>query len=125
LLLQRSRWGGLPTRVLLLGLIIAVFCIVLLPSIIFPIVGLYILWRLPLRKKGTLYAACIYLIAALAALWWLEMAMSDRGIDYYGSGYIGTIASSALTIVTIMLLIANFLGRDEQAQPQLRDDQER
>jgi hypothetical protein len=124
LLLRRSRWGGLPTRLLLLSLLIAVFCIVLLPSIIFPIAGLYLLWSLPLRKKGTFYAACIYLIAALAALWWLELAMSDRGIDYYGSGYIGVIPSLALTIITAMLLIANFLGRDGPARPELREGQE-
>jgi hypothetical protein len=124
LLLRRSRWGGLPLRMLLLCLLVTIFCIVLLPSVIFPIVGLYIVWRLPLRKKVTFYAACIYLIAALAALWWLEMAMSDRGIDYFGSGYIGIIPSSALTLVTAALLIVTFLGRDEQAQPEFGKGQE-
>lgn len=124
LLLRRSRWGCLPIRVLLLSLAIVVFGIVLLPSIVFPIVGLYIVWRLPLGKKATLYAAYIYLIAAVAALWWLEVAMSDRGIDYYGTGYIGIIPSLVLTVLAVGLLIANFVDAKGQAQFEFRNAKE-
>lgn len=114
----------MPIRVLLLSLAIVVFGIVLLPSIVFPIVGLYIVWRLPLGKKATLYAAYIYLIAAVAALWWLEVAMSDRGIDYYGTGYIGIIPSLVLTVLAVGLLIANFVDAKGQAQFEFRNAKE-
>ena len=89
LFLRRSRWGGLPRSVVLMALAIVVFCVVLLPSIVFPVVGLYLAWRLPRQRKMTLYAAYIYLIAALAALWWLEMALSDRGLTTTGQGISG------------------------------------
>ena len=123
-LLLRGVGGRLPIRVLLLSLAIVVFGIVLLPSIVFPIVGLYIVWRLPLGKKATLYAAYIYLIAAVAALWWLEVAMSDRGIHYYGTGYIGIIPSLVLTVLAVGLLIANFVDAKGQAQFEFRNAKE-
>ena len=116
LLLRRSRWGSLPRSVLLILLAIVVFCVVLLPSIVFPVVGLYLAWRLPRQRKMTLYAAYIYLIAALAALWWLEMALSDRGIDYYGTGYIGIVPSAVLTGLTAVLLVVSFVDTEGRAQ---------
>jgi hypothetical protein len=116
LFLRRSRWGGLPRSVLLIMLAIVVFCVVLLPSIVFPVVGLYLAWRLPRQRKMTLYAAYIYLIAALAALWWLEMALSDRGIDYYGTGYIGIVPSAVLTGLTAVLLVVSFVDTEGRAQ---------
>ena len=116
LLLRRSRWGSLPRSVLLILLAIVVFCVVLLPSIVFPVIGLYLAWRLPRQRKMTLYAAYIYLIAALAALWWLEMALSDRGIDYYGTGYIGIVPSAVLTGLTAVLLVVSFVDTEGRAQ---------
>ena len=116
LIFRRSRWGDLPTIVSLIALAILVFCVVLLPSIIFPIVGLYIVWRLPLRKRVTLYAAYVYLIAAVAALWYLEIALSDRGIDYYGSGYIGIVPSAAVTGLSALLLILSFVDKQGRGQ---------
>ena len=116
LLLRRSRWGSLPRSVLLILLAIVVFCVVLLPSIVFPVIGLYLAWRLPRQRKMTLYAAYIYLIAALAALWWLEMALSDRGIDYYGTGYIGIVPSAVLTGLTAVLLFVSFADTEGRAQ---------
>jgi len=116
LLLRRSRWGSLPRSVLLILLAIVVFCVVLLPSIVFPVIGLYLAWRLPRQRKMTLYAAYIYLIAALAALWWLEMALSDRGIDYYGTGYIGSVPSAVLTGLTAVLLVVSFVDTEGRAQ---------
>ncbi len=113
---RRSRWGGLPATIVLIALAILVFCLVLLPSVTFPLLGLYLVWRLPLRKKLTLYAAYVYLIAALAALWWLELALSDRGIDYFGTGYIGIFPGAVLTLLTIVLLIASFLDKKARAQ---------
>ena len=116
LFFRRSRWGGLPRSVVLIVLAIVVFCVVLLPSIVFPVVGLYLAWRLPRQRKMTLYAAYIYLIAALAALWWLEMALSDRGIDYYGTGYIGIVPSAVLTGLTAVLLFVSFADTEGRAQ---------
>ena len=116
LFLRRSRWGGLPRSVVLIVLAIVLFSVVLLPSIVFPMVGLYLAWRLPRQRKMTLYAAYIYLIAALAALWWLEMALSDRGIDYYGTGYIGIIPSAVLTGLTAVLLFVSFADTEGRAQ---------
>jgi hypothetical protein len=113
---RRSRWGDLPTVVILIALAILVFCVVLLPSIIFPVVGLYIVWRLPLRKKATLYAAYVYLIAAVVALWYLEIALSDRGIDYYGSGYIGIAPSAAVTGLTALLLVLSLVDKQGRGQ---------
>jgi len=75
----------LSKTIIFIALAILVFCVVLLPSVIFPLLGVYLVWRPPLRTKLTLYAAYVYLIAALAALWWLEVALSDRGIDYFGA----------------------------------------
>jgi hypothetical protein len=116
LFLRRSRWGGLPRSVVLIVLAIVVFCIVLLPSIVFPIVGSYLAWRLPRQRKMTLYAAYIYLMAAIAALWWLEMALSDRGIDYYGTGYLGVVPSAVLTGLTAVLLVVSFVDTEGRAQ---------
>ena len=116
LFLRRSRWGGLPRSVVLIVLAIVLFSVVLLPSIVFPMVGLYLAWRLPRQRKMTLYAAYIYLIAALAALWWLEMALSDRGIDYYGTGYIGIVPSAVLTGLTAVLLFVSFADTEGRAQ---------
>ena len=116
LFLRRSRWGGLPRSVVLMALAIVVFCVVLLPSIVFPAVGLYLAWRLPRQRKMTLYAAYIYLIAALAALWWLEMALSDRGIDYYGTGYIGIVPSAVLTGLSAVVLVVSFVDTEGRAQ---------
>jgi hypothetical protein len=116
LFLRRSRWGGLPRSVVLIVLAIVLFSVVLLPSIVFPVVGLYLAWRLPRQRKMTLYAAYIYLIAALAALWWLEMALSDRGIDYYGTGYIGIVPSAVLTGLTAVLLFVSFADTEGRAQ---------
>ena len=116
LFLRRSRWGGLPRSVVLIVLAIVLFSVVLLPSIVFPMVGLYLAWRLPRQRKMTLYAAYIYLIAALAALWWLEMALSDRGIDYYGTGYIGIVPSAVLTGLTAVLLVVSFVDTEGRAQ---------
>jgi hypothetical protein len=113
---RRSRWGDLPTTVTLIALAILLFCVVLLPSIIFPIAGLYIVWRLPLRKKVTLYAAYVYLMAAIMALWYLEIALSDRGIDYYGTGYIGIVPSAAVTGLTALLLILSFVDKEGRGQ---------
>jgi hypothetical protein len=116
LIIRRSRWGDLPTTVILISVAILVFCVVLLPSVIFPLVGLYIVWRLPQRKKITLYAAYVYLIAAVAALWYLEIALSDRGIDYFGTGYIGIVPSAAVTGLTALLLILSFVDSEGRAQ---------
>lgn len=116
LFFRRSRWGGLPRSVVLIVLAIVVFGVVLLPSIVFPVVGLYLVWRLPRQRRLTLYAAYIYLIAALAALWWLEMALSDRGIDYYGTGYIGIVPSAVLTGLTAVLLVVSFVDTEGRAQ---------
>jgi len=116
LFFRRSRWGGLPRSVVLIVLAIVAFCVVLLPSIVFPVVGLYLAWRLPRQRKMTLYAAYIYLIAALAALWCLEMALSDRGIDYYGTGYIGIVPSAVLTGLTAVLLFVSFADTEGRAQ---------
>jgi len=116
LFLRRSRWGELPRSVVLIVLAIVAFCVVLLPSIVFPVAGLYLAWRLPRQRKMTLYAAYIYLIAALAALWWLEMALSDRGIDYYGTGYIGIVPSAILTGLTAVVLVVSFVDTEARAQ---------
>src|SRR3989440_6344558 len=115
-IVRRSRWGGLPTTIIFIALAILVFCVVLLPSVIFPVLGVYLVWRLPLRRKLTLYAAYIYLIAALAALWWLEVALSDRGIDYFGTGYIGIVPSVVLTGITALLLIVRLLDKEAPTQ---------
>src|SRR3979411_1664662 len=106
-IVRRSRWGGVPATTIFIALGILEFWVALLPSMIFPVLGVYLVWRLPLRRKLTLYAAYIYLIAALAALWWLEVALSDRGIDYFGTGYIGIVPSVLLTCIPALLLIVS------------------